>query len=93
MFRGEQVNKQLEGLENLEVSLLGLLTKEDELVDQYNSSVRAYALAKKNSMRTNEYKNEMVKIKDKLDDVRIDIKTHLNSNYSLKTDLASELYQ
>ena len=93
MYRGDGRYKQVQSEYILEKSLTDMLNIEKELVDNYNSSVRAIEIAKRNNMRTNNYVEDLGKIKTKLDEIRFEIKMYYIDKLGIKTDMASTLYE
>lgn len=67
-----------------EVSFIEILNKEAEIVDNYNSSIRAYSLAKRNNLRTGEYTEDIERYKQKLSDVRQEIRDYIENKLRLE---------
>lgn len=91
MYKGDGSYKP--GLISLETSLLDLLTKEKELVDKYNSAARAYEVAKYNGLRMTEYDKEINILREKIDNVRIEMRDYCSNNLYLKTSISDILYK
>lgn len=92
MYHGDGSYKQLHCEYELETSLISLLNKEKELVDSYNSSVRALEIAKRNCMRSTGYSDDIIRTKDKLNDIRLELKEYFIDKIGIKTDMQSLLY-
>ena len=92
MYQGDGSYRQIQSEYKIEKSLIEMLNIEKELVDKYNSSVRAIEIAKRNCMRTNNYIDDLNRIQSKLDEIRFEIKMYHIDKLGIKTDMPSSLY-
>lgn len=61
----------------LEVSLIELINREDDIVRQMNTARRAMAVAAKTQCNTSSYKRDLVDLQIELENVRNDIREYL----------------
>ena len=92
MYQGDGSYKQVQSEYNTEVALIDLLHTEKELVDKYNSLVRAVEISKKNYMRVSGYIEDINKVSIKLEETRKNIKLHFINELGIKTDIVESLY-